>query len=94
MGKLSDYEAKYNIVKATIGEMPVVTMTGTLHLMGYLAAVSSISWAKAPPWIALMITAVWLPYSLFIYYDVRKIGIRARARDRPRELRSSAGGSG
>jgi len=93
MGKLSDYEAKYEIVKVTLAEMPVATKTGSLNLWGYTIAVSVMSWAKAPPGIILVFSAVWLFQSSIIYYDVRKKS-RARARDRPREPRSSAGGSG
>ena len=93
MDKLSDYEAKYNIVKVTLAKMPVVTKTGSLHLAGYTIAVPVMSWAKAPPWIIVMFTGVWLLKSLIIYFDVRK-DHRARARDRPREPRGSAGGSG
>ncbi|WP_367870543.1 hypothetical protein [Luteolibacter sp. Populi] len=92
--KLSDYEAKYEIVKVTLAKMPVVTKTGSLHLAGYTIAVPVMCWAKAPPWIIVMFTGVWLVKALIIYYDVRKIGTRARARDRPREPRGSAGGSG
>jgi hypothetical protein len=92
MGKLSDYEAKYNIVKVTLAKMPVVTKTGSLHLAGYTIAVPVMSWAKAPPWIIGMFTVVWLLKSLIIYFDVRKIFNRAGARDRPRESRSPPGG--
>jgi hypothetical protein len=94
MGKLSDYEAKYNIVKVTLAEMPVVTKTGSLHLVGYTIAVPVMSWAQAPPWIIVMFTGVWLLKSLIIYFDVRKNGKRPGARNRPGEPRGSPGGSG
>ena len=77
MGKLSDYEAKYHIVKVTLAKMPVATKTGSLHLAGFTIAVPAMSWAKAPPWIILTFMGVWLLKSLIIYHDVRKIGNRA-----------------
>lgn len=91
--KLEQYEKRYQIAKVTVGRMPVTAMTGTLLMGGWLAAVTFICRAGWP-WVAVLVTVVFVPLFLLIYYDVRKIGIRARARDRPREPRGAAGGSG
>lgn len=87
MRQLKEYLDQIDHLEARFGDMPPRPRFGGLLLGGFLIAFTACA-CKGPWWSSILLTAVFVPLFLLIYYDANsKKGSRKRSRDGPRQPR-------
>lgn len=78
MDKLSEYEKRYQELKAHMEDLPPRPRSGILLFLAYLTAETVICYSKGPQWLMVVTTLIFI----IIYYDVRQ-GIYQKPRHGP-----------